>query len=260
MKRTQALSFCLIVILLSLLVAGTAKATTVSDIQFLLRGSECFYGEGDTYDSELFLDEYHGDPCGFSGRILADGYSWANFEIRDASMTMTACELLSDDSYHVSDMWNPDIAKGTFASGAVLTITGSIWETVYDSSGQTILSSTKIFDTGSVLEALVNANFVAEEGQGITRMNAINFQQHYTLTGGELITGDVTGLVMGSQIISDTTLYFCSQGDDDGPVSDFQEDIFCRAPSAIQMYTIPEPATCLILALGGFFLTKRNNK
>jgi hypothetical protein len=240
-----------LVLILVAVSAMQARAVTVEGIQFQLgldiNSDGLFYTKSSSSQGQFFLSDAPMDPTLINGEILVAGGQWGDYEIRDASLTMTPVNLLQDASFTTSDSSNPKIAKGKFAGGAVLTITGSI---------TTVDGAQTVFPTGTILTATVNAAYWAQEQLGITGANTLDAQQLLTVTGGELATGAVTGFVLSPSVVMDLTCYFCSQVGNPGMnLEDFQSDINYMLPSTVQIN--PEPVSAALFGIGAVLLGRR---
>lgn len=240
-----------------LLGMGTPAGATllVEDIQFNLMagftygfdGGDAFYKDGDVYpDGEFFVYDSH--VPGFTGGYLKlVGASGFDYDIKDGTFDLRPSELLSDESSSTH-------AKGKFGIGALLVMTGEIWKDGSELFSGTILSATVTGD----LEG--NEHFYAGEQAGYTP-DYIGAQMVLSDFGGELATGAETGLVLAEDsIVADITLGDCSQdGNPNGDVEDFQSDIYYAlgGTTNVQMYTIPEPVSFVLIGLGGLLAMRR---
>ena len=230
------------------LFAVPVKSAQIEAMQYFLTSGDFFYGGeygGTMYDREFFIEQTVSESTSTTGWLRLDDTSGTQYEIKGGSIYLSPSELLSDLSYqNPIPFFNPYIAFGYFASGATLTIEGSI---TAQGSGETIY-------TGTLLEATVNVNFYGEEQS--MEANYIFFQLHFDTTGGELATGNNVGFAITDQFYIDVELRNCSPS----PVTNFQNDMGYAAPSWLLINPIlptPEPASLLIFGLGGIALVRR---
>jgi hypothetical protein len=120
-KRTNILSVCAVVSVALLLVASYSNASLViDDMQISLYSTDWYNGA-----DQSFQMEYPGVPgttyvlSGIISTTESDDYDYS-FE---GEITITPADLLQDQS---SGGW----AKGKFAGGSILTITGSLWNEI----------------------------------------------------------------------------------------------------------------------------------
>lgn len=254
-RKTKGLSVTVIVVFLAL-VSAPAQGAVVVDIQLDLLGGDAFYAiPGTVYDSELFLDEDNStDPCKVIGQIRLSGEGSYDYEIRGGSIQLTPAELGADTSYgagiHITKHARADFLAGV----ATLTVTGSIWQV--DEYG--IAEYGGYGAGGTILEAIVNYDFTAEE----PGVNTVLFQLDLTITDGELYNGASAGWKMvQKRIFGDTNLAFCSQVGKPG-VEDFTSDIGYGQGSLLitPNSEIPEPLSLGLLGLGGLMTLRRRRR
>jgi hypothetical protein len=181
-------------------------------------------------------------------RLSGDGGYY--YEIRGGSVNLLPSQLLADQSY-TKPLYppNPKVAQGYFASGATLTMTGSIWHIATGDNP----TEQEIFSGGTILTGTVGLNFYVKEQD--YQPNVLNSQLDIHITGGELLNGATTGMrLLDNHAIADILLFSCSQYGSPGmKVQNFASDISYLAPSMIQMYAAPEPFTVLFLGFGSLF-------
>ena len=232
-----------------LLLPALASAQLVADLQYNLFMGDAFYAP----DEFSLYEDYTWDSGKTTGKFRLASDSKYNYEIRGGSVELTPSTLLVDQSYAGIPFINDYVAQGHFASGATLTITGSIWHVVYDELGTPIIED-EIFASGALLESTVNFNFYAKEEE--FQANVIHSQIDLHNLSGELVTG---AMQLESHAIADITLMFCSQYDNPGmQVEDFTGgDISYLPPSIIQLYSAPEPLTAVLLGFGSLLAIRR---
>ena len=164
-----------------------------------------------------------------------------SYSIVDATFTMSASTLISDN--------NPGGAggaDGTFTGGTVLSVVGSIIEV--DGSG--IPVGPTLF-TGILLSAQMDPDTWNLEEDALL-INSVRGDQGFTVTGGELATGAISGLKMldfNGVFTMDLNLT---------TISDFGPQMYISALPQIQFVApIPEPATMLLLLTGGMLLRRK---
>lgn len=239
---------CAIVLLLPAFVS----AQLISDLHYNLFGGDAFY----VPDEFSLYEDFTWDSAKPTGTFRLAGDDKYNYEIRGGSVQSTPSTLMSDQSYPGIPGLNDYVAKGYFASGATLTLIGSIWHVVDDEFGNPLIED-EIFASGALLTATVNNNFYVKEEDFLP--NELFLQLDMTILGGELATGTVTGMQLEPHAIADITLKFCSQYDNPGlRVDDFTgDDISYLSPSIIQMYSAPEPLTAVLLGFGSLLAIRR---
>jgi hypothetical protein len=234
-------------------------------MQYFLVGDMAYYGPVGSTPGEMFIyeDSTHAGYDPLSSWIKLNDAS--QYYLRNSSIDLAASQLIQDQSYATSAMYaqrtgNAYIAQGYFEAGAILTITGDI----------TNQAGTETLFSGTVLEAVVNANFYGRENNSpypVHKPDYITFQLFFDVTGGELQDGAVTGFSMPDKFYIDVTLRDCFQyrsDDSVGAVNNFANDISYVGPSFIQInpiYPTPEPATLILLCAGGLIgLGKRRKQ
>jgi hypothetical protein len=166
-----------------------------------------------------------------------------SYRIVDATFTMSANTLISDN--------NPGGAggaDGTFTGGSVLAIEGSIVEV--DGVGNPIGPASF---TGTLLSAQMDADTWDLEEDALL-INSVRGDQGFTVTGGELATGAISGLKMldfNGVFTMDLNLT---------TISDFGPNMYMSALPQIQFVApVPEPATMLLLLAGGILVRSRKS-
>ncbi|MFA5292076.1 MAG: PEP-CTERM sorting domain-containing protein [Phycisphaerae bacterium] len=246
--RSYGWSIFVVGVLVSVLFTVPVKSAQIEAMQYFLTTGDFFFGGeygGTMYDREFFIEQTTSESTSTTGWLRLDDTSGTQYEIKGGSIYLSPSELLSDLSYaNPIPFFNPYIALGHFASGATLTIEGTL----------TVQGSTVPIYTGTLLEATVNVNFYGEEQS--MESNYIFFQLHFDTTGGELSTGTNVGFTITDKFYIDVELRNCSPA----PVTNFQNDMGYAAPSWLLINPIiptPEPATLLIFGLGAIALVRR---
>lgn len=243
-----------VVLLCILFMCVPTFAIYVENLQFALLGGNCFYIPMQGWHDGFFLNHEQADGSG--GTIDLVGYDYGDYLFGNLTVSLSSSELLNDTSYTQSSYFNPKIARGEFASGAILTIEGSILENGPDDN------DVEIFN-GTILEAIITVDFDAQEQtNSMDAFSIINAQLHMNITGGELEDGAVTGFVMYPEITTNITLLSCSQYGNPGlNVEDFQSDMsYISGTLQVQPTVIPEPATVALLTLGAAFMIKKKRR
>lgn len=234
----------------------SASIEPVTNLQLDLFGGKVFSVPGSVFDKEFFIwQDYYSDPSKVIGQIHLQNNPIYLYEIRGGIVNFTPSQLVSDQSYSdPTNFMNPQRAVGYFGRGGTLTVSGSIW----DVGGPV---AQEIFSYGSILEAVIDLDFVCAEQQYLA--NSLIAQMQMTVTGGELATGQQTGFIMlYPSIIADITLYTAKQGTPPGTnlVNFTQEINYSSVTSYVQIYPVPEPATLLLFGLGSLFMLKKKQR
>ncbi|MBN2211570.1 MAG: PEP-CTERM sorting domain-containing protein [Sedimentisphaerales bacterium] len=231
--------------------AAAAQAAYVTNIVVVLPAAYlnpvnyCFYdGDFRLVASDGVSPLYKSSDA---GDVKVDFHENFEYDLRNLTISMTdASTLIADLSTPVG---NPTHAKATFTSGAVLTLEGTIEE-----------KDGPLSWTGTLLEVtFVQDGFIAEEDNVV--LNTIKSVQEVHITGGELLTGAETGLMIydPTDFTSVFTLSSCVQpGNPGNAVEDFQSKIIYGFGSRIQLdTTVPEPTCVVLLGLGSLLISKR---
>ena len=148
------------------------------------------------------------------------------------TVSLTQCFLQNDNS-------SGGVASGDFAGGATLSISGDLWA---KSDPGTLL-----VDDGLILEALMQSeDWVLHEASYL----GIDGSTLFSPTGGHLTGGTLT---LGD-FSADFSYQFVS------PSPDFFDQTYSGLVSTIQITSIPEPATMILLAMGGLFVRTARRK
>jgi hypothetical protein len=239
MRKRVIVALFLVTFLLS---AQASAVVHVKDIQLGLNMSTW-------YDGSAFQLVDSGSSSSVVGILPNMGVvnTWEatfySYRIVDATFTMSANTLISDN--------NPGGAggaDGTFTGGSVLAIEGSIVEV--DGVGNPIGPASF---TGTLLSAQMDADTWDLEEDALM-INSVRGDQNFTVTGGELATGAISGLKMldfNGVFTMDLNLT---------TISDFGPNMYMSALPQIQFVApVPEPATMLLLLAGGILVRSRKN-
>lgn len=172
----------------------------------------------------------------------ASGYDYAF----DASVTVTQCDLKENTG---SGGW----ASGNFYGGATLTVTGNLWA-VGD-------ESTLLVDGGTILEAVMvptaSETWVLSELGGNPR--DVDASIFFTPSDGGLTSG--IDLPNGDKlVIGEFRADFGFPNVQPIDPTSFGTLSYFAASSTLQMTAVPEPATLVLLAIGGLSVMRIKRK
>ncbi|MBN2376803.1 MAG: PEP-CTERM sorting domain-containing protein [Sedimentisphaerales bacterium] len=179
------------------------------------------------------------------GHIKVAGAADFDYNLIDCTMTFgnqSQINLAGDTS---AGGW----AHGTFSAGQTIVLSGKI---EVKSSGITIFDSAV---DGSILETYVTDPFMVDE----LSWDALVAHQKLEVTGGELLTGAKTGLIImdPTDFVSDYEALFCTQGVPPF-VDNFKDDIYNGDSMQLHFTAeVPEPATLMLIGLGSLCVMRR---
>ena len=155
-----------------------------------------------------------------------------------ATVTLSPCNMIDDSQS------SGGVAHGVFQGGATLTVTGDLWEFgsgTYYATGETLLVATMALDNWDVME----------DGYEFFDGSA-----YFSPTNGGLNTGIAVG---GGDVLTigdfRADLSFKSMT----PVNNFSSVNIMGLTNTIQITTVPEPATVLLLGFGSLLICRRKS-
>ena len=206
------------------------------------------FGTGQGSDGVLYDPDLVPDPAFMIDVVSGDlGGGIGGYVVVSASYTLTNCALIEDQS--VAKGYPYAVFDNEYQSvRATLTISGTLW-------------SPQGSFTGSILEAEVVSQFDVYEVEALPGETNVLFSavQYFNVTGGELWQGTPAGsketdLVVANQLRA--KYMWDNVWGDDLPIEDF-DGLIGWAPPDVVVHFTPEPATMVLLSLGGLSLLRR---
>lgn len=168
-----------------------------------------------------------------------------DYEVDNVALTMTPMAMNNDDSM-VSLGW----AMATFEGGGVLTFTGDLRAT----GSSTVLYSGTILEAGMTIDSSGSWQ-LKELAPAASLVSISGGSMGLEASNGGLNTGITAGsdtLMVGDMSLA---MQFVTPG-----ISDFSGNRMGNAPAIqISAAEVPEPATLIILAVGGLGVLRRRN-
>jgi hypothetical protein len=197
-----------------------------------------------------FAPFYFGETVSDPGYFQINGLSTAVGDLKlvgassydyafSASVTVSACDLIQDNSIG-------GVANGDFAGGATLSVVGDLWA---KSDPGTLL-----VDDAVILEGLMQLSSSETWTLLENTSRIIDGSVVFDPTDGGLNSGIAEG--SDTLIIGTFRADFSFQNVQPIPGS-FAGTDFSGIASTLQIVTIPEPCTILLLSIGGLVLRKR---
>jgi len=226
-----------------LIVANGAFGTVIQDIQGTLQNTEWYYGAGDYFKPNYNnggLDDAQIDM--FS--VTIQGQSTASYYMYYGDFIMSPSSL-------VADLSAGGMADGVFAAGATLTINSDLYRD-FDDYG--------IAASGDLIIANVMYEWELQEQGSPYPNNTVRGHASFDITGGALsdplLNSD--GLVL-----NDFSLNFTFENTSP-TVTDFTtllgDAIYTCSGPKVQIGALPEPATMLLLGIGGLAILRRRQR
>lgn len=235
---------CITLLLVSFLFCAQASATLyVKDLQLGLGMSQWYTASQQKFQ---FIDLMDGDAVVPIATGMGVINTWEptlyDYRITDATFTMTPCTLITDN--------NPGgtLADGTFTGSADITVVGSIQ--MVDGVGAPV--GAPLF-TGTILTATMG-NATWDLVERAIPAESVRGSQPFTVTGGELATGTVSGIKMlDSDSVFTLDLNMTA-------ITDFSSGDYISFMPQIQFVApVPEPATMLLLLAGGMLVRRKRH-
>jgi hypothetical protein len=217
-------------------------AVLIDDIQGMLGSTNWYYGAGDYFQTKYTnnIDPASITTLGFSTVNSSSTEYWmfgGNFSIEPVS-------LVADLTVQ-----NGGRAKGTFAAGATLTISGELYRD----------SDYEIVADGELIVADIMYEWQLEEMEVPPfPNNTVRGHAYFNITGGALssASSNLDGLVLNDFILN-FTFERCTPN-----VTDFgttTATYSCSGPK-VQGGPIPEPASIMLMGLGALAIFRRRRK
>jgi hypothetical protein len=226
--------------LVSIVLSNCAYAVLIDDIQGTLLQTQWYSGSTDTFQTKA-IGGYPADIdiLEFS-TVNSSGTEYVMF---GGSFSITPSALISDQT-----ATNDGRAKGTFASGATLTISGDLFRN--DFSG--------VVASGDLIVAQITNSWQLEEMDPYYPDNTVRGHAYFNITGGALFNGtsNLDGLVLDDFSLN-FTFELCTPA-----VTDFattSATYECGTPK-VQFGPVPEPATVMLLGLGTLAIFRKKRE
>ncbi len=233
----RRVGFWVVFVFLALLVFGnSAFGTLVQDIQVYLLNSSWYSGTGDYFQTNW----PGGGPASMDQLILQarDGSDTYSYVAWGGSFATTQSNLLQD-------LTPPGgLAKGKFAAGGILTINGTLER---DFGGYEVVAS------GDLIVARIMAEWYLVEQP--LPVSTVTGQVFFDIIGGALYDGSNLDNLVLPDFVLDYTFRTSTPAVTD--FITFNETYSCSSPYVQIGAGVPEPATFVLLALGGLALVRK---
>jgi hypothetical protein len=227
--------------LISLFLSNCAYAVLIDDIQGTLLQTQWYSGSTDTFQTKAI--------GGFPADIDMLEFSTVNssgteYVLFGGSFSITPSALIADQT-----ATNGGRAKGTFASGATLTISGDLFRNDFSA----------VVASGDLIVAEIMNNWQLEEmAVPPYPINTVRGHAYFNITGGALFNGasNLDGLVLNDFSLN-FTFELCTPA-----VTDFattSATYECGTPK-VQFGPVPEPATAMLLGLGTLAIFRKKRE
>jgi hypothetical protein len=231
-----------VAIFVSLVLTNLAYAVLVDDIQGTLGQTQWYSGTTDTFQTKSMGGNAADIEMLEFSTVNSTGTEYVMFAGSTFSITPSA--LIGDQTSS-----NGGLAKGIFASGATLTISGDLYNyETFDlvASGDLIVA--QIMTTWQLEEMVANPYPI----------NTVRGHAYFNVIGGLLANGasNLDGLVMNDFSLN-FTFERCTP-----EVTDFATTAAaytCNTPK-VQFGPVPEPATFMLLGLGTLAIFRKREK
>jgi hypothetical protein len=230
-----------VAIFVSLVLTNLAYAVLVDDIQGTLGQTQWYFGSTDTFQPKSM--------GGYPAEVDILEFSTVNstgteYVLFDGSFSITPSALIADQT-----ATNGGRAKGIFASGATLTISGDLYRNDFSdvvASGDLIVA--QIMTSWQLEEMVVNPY----------PENTVRGHAYFNVTGGALANGtsNLDGLVLDDFSLNFTFEFSTPV------VTDFATTAAtysCNTPK-VQFGPVPEPTSIMLLGLGTLAIFRKREK
>jgi hypothetical protein len=230
-----------LVALVMFVLTSASFAAVIQNIGGNLLTTDLYHGNGDYFQTNYAGTDW---PAYIDGLYFStqDSFYWMDAMLGGGTFALGPSALVSDLTP------SGGLAKGLFASGATLTISGDL----YADDWATIVA------TGDLVTAVITTQWELKELAPPARADTMDGRAFFHVTGGALSNASLNdaGLVLGDFYL-DFSFQACSP-----TVTDFStllgnNTYNCVHPSIQGTSTIPEPASIVILGLGGAVLFRR---
>jgi hypothetical protein len=210
-----------------------SSAEIIYDMQLLINSGTQWFTDGS--DPSFSIDDF----CSGIISTYSNPTSY-DYLIQEGSVTVTALDLLSDNDP------GGTVADGTFEGGAIMTVSGEVWE-----DG----GSSALYDGVLLIAVMDSTDWDMTETPTFNKVTGQNYFTPSDTGTYEFETGANTGLIIGnfgavfSMDVSQPT------------VTDFSTtDYTSLVPKILINAETPEPASLCLLAFGTLFITLKRKR
>jgi hypothetical protein len=232
-----------VAIFVSLVLTNLAYAVLVDDIQGTLGQTQWYFGSTDTFQTKSMGGNAADIEMLEFSTVNSTGTEYVMFAGSTFSITPSA--LIGDQTSS-----NSGRAKGIFASGATLTISGDLYRN--DESFELVAS-------GDLIVAQIMTTWQLEEMVANPYpINTVRGHAYFSVIGGLLADGasNLDGLVLNDFSLN-FTFERCTP-----EVTDFATNAAaytCNTPK-VQFGPVPEPASVMLMGMGDLAIFRKSEK
>ncbi len=240
MKRARFLSE--VVVLVFLVLTNATFAALIDDIQGTLQQTHWYSGSTNNFQTNYI---------GGSGPAAVDMLEFSTVNTSGTEYVMFGGDFSIEPSALIADQTatNGGRAKGIFASGATLTISGELYR---DSDFELIAS-------GDLIVAEIMYDWQLEEMVAPPYpINTVRGHAYFNITGGALSNGSLN---LDGLVLNDFSLNFTFELSTPA-VTDFittSATYSCNTPK-VQFGPVPEPASVMLIGLGALAIFRKREK
>jgi len=197
------------------------------------------------------------DSSAITADIRLFGASDYEYRINNTSVSVTACQLINDNS-------SGGFAEGDFAGGGTLTVTGDLVEVLADGSdGAIYATGITILEAVMVKDSTETWALVEDSSQPMPVPNRLGASVDFTPSNGGLNAG----INVGNGDILKIDEFNCGFSFTNvmttppiTSVENFSEMFMIGTQTSLQIRAIPEPCSILLMAVGGVGLLRNRKK